>query len=79
MVIVDLRDQILDLRGPTQEFKGHLDGTRDLLDPTTHQKEPLLGPQKNMPERMVDLMEQMLPKMGFWPMVTFNVFHLLAT
>jgi len=79
MVIVDLRDQILDLRGPTQEFKGHLDGTRDLLDPTTHQKEPLLGPQKNMPERMVDLMEQMFPKMGFWPMVTFNVFHLLAT
>ena len=57
MVIVDLRDQILDLQGPTQEFKGHLDGTRDLLDPTTHQKEPLLGPQKNMPERMVDLME----------------------
>ena len=71
MIIVDLLDQILDLLGPKQEFKGHLDATRDLLDLTMHRQEPLLGPQKNIPERMVDLMEymdpmeQMFPKMGF--------------
>ena len=71
MIIVDLLGQILDLLVPTQDFKGHLDATMDLLDPTTHPQEPLLGPQENIPERMVDLMEymdpmeQMFPKMGF--------------
>jgi len=77
MIIVDLQDQSLDLMGPTQEFKGHLDATRDLLDPTTHTHEPLLGPQKNIADRIVDpmkymdlmeymdSMEQMYPKMGF--------------
>lgn len=84
MIIVDLLDQILDLMGPTQEFKGHLDVTRDLLDPTTHPQEPL-GPHRNIPERIVDLMdlmdpmEQMSPKMGIQPTVTSNVFHPLAT
>ena len=90
MIIVDLLDQILDLMGPTQEFKGHLDATRDLLDPTTHPQGPL-GPHRNIPERIVDLMdlmdlmdpmdplEQMFPKMGIQPTVTSNVFHPLAT
>lgn len=85
MIIVDLLDQIMDLMGPTQKFKGRLDATRVLLDPTTHLHEPLLGLPKNIPERIVDLMEYMEPmeqmfhKMGFQPMGTFNAFHLLAT
>ena len=62
MIIVDLLDQILDLMGPTQEFKGHLDVTRDLLDPTTHPQGPL-GPHRNIPERIVDLMD-LLDLMG---------------
>ena len=84
MIIVDLLDQILDPMGPTQEFKEHLDATRDLLDRTTHPQEPL-GPHRNIPERIVDLMdlmdplEQMFPKMGIQPMVTSNAFHPLAT
>ena len=64
---MDLLDQILDLMGPTQEFKGHMDAARDLLDPTTHPQEPL-GPHRNVPERIVDLMdpmEQIFPKMDF--------------
>ena len=56
MIIVDLLDQILDLMGSTQEFKGYLDATRDLLDPTMHPQEPL-GPHRNIPERILDPME----------------------
>ena len=61
----------MDLLAPMREFTGHLDAARDLLDPTTHRQEPLLGPQKSIPEKMVDLMEYMDPtmqmflKMGF--------------
>ena len=82
MIIVDLLDQIMDLMGPTQKFKGRLDATRVLLDSTKHPHEPLLCLPKNIPERIVDLMEhmeQMFHKMGFQPMGTFNAFHLLAT
>ena len=70
MIIVDLQDQILDLMGPTQEFKGHMDAARDLLDPTMYPQETPLDPHRNIQERTVDLMEymdpmgQMSPKMG---------------
>ena len=70
MIIGDLLDQILDLMGPTQEFKGHMDATGDLLDPTMYPQETPLDLHRNMPERTVHLMEymdpmgQMSPKMG---------------